>query len=421
MLFAVTLAVQAQEGQREEEITTDFGTDEYVYIPKMTMNLGIRTVSGPKASFSGQGVIMSPFDFRDATSSRVVRNYHDGSVRLDSRNVLDANGSNVPITSDGKTNSWSYLDNSQLTPGGTYITTVHDGLVEIPAGLIAMHSFAATVTDTTKRSKDMNNAYGMELTVTRDMGKLFNTKASWGIIAGMSVSDLNASTSGAVKANLRTVTDYYSLDGVVPPAAPFSGPTITTQPSLDSNGNQIITSSGTGQTISVDTTPLISDAPLARGDATDTGNTTSVTNHWKLKGSYFTFRVGPTVFVPITEHLNVSFSAGAALVYAGSTYTVTQDFKPTSSDDIVNEVSDGVSVFLPGYYIDANVNYNFTDNAGLYVGVILQGNGSYNQMITSSPDIYKVTAYTPSTSSTYTTRVDLSSLQGIRAGMTYKF
>lgn len=402
--LASALVIHAQESQREEEITTDFGTDEYVYVPKLTLNMGVRTLSGPKASFAGQGVVMSTQDYGPSTGSNLNRNYHDGFVRADARSILDANGNNSPISPDGKTNNWSYLDNNQLTSDG----------------LIAMHSYAAAITDTTRRTRDPDNSYGLDITLSRDMGKLFNTRASWGIVGGMSVNDIRATLNSSVAANITAITDYFSLDGQTPPVAPYYAPTVNSQQVLDAAGNPVIDPSGSVRTIKVDTSTLLGSEPLARNSST-VSDTTSVNNRWKLKGAYFTFRVGPTVLVPITEHLNITLSAGAVLVFAGSTYTVTQDFKPTSSDDIVNTVSDGVSEFMPGYYVDANVNYTFTDSAGLYLGIFHQGSGSYVQTITSSPDNYTATAYAPSTTSTYTTRVDLSNLQGIRAGMTFKF
>jgi hypothetical protein len=397
-------AIRAQQGAQEEELTTDFGTDDYVYIPKLTLNIGVRTISGSKASFWGNGVIMSAQQFGATTGTDVVRFYHDGVVYPDFRSVTDANGNQGSISPDGKTNHWAYSSLDQLTTDG----------------FVAMHAYSAATADTSVRSRDPNNSYGLDLTITRDFGKLFNTRANWGIVGGVSINDLNSSMWSVVPANISTLTDYYSLDGQVPPLPPYFPPSITSNTLLDANGNPVLNSSGAIQTVTTDDSTLLGSLPLGRTTST-TYNTADVSTSWKLKGAYFSFRVGPSIQIPITQRLNINFSAGAVLVYAGTTYTVVQDLKPTASTDIINSVSDGVSEFLPGYFFDANVNYTFTDSAGAYIGMIYQASGSYVQTITSTPPEYTTSTFAPSATSTYSTRVDLNAMQGIRAGMTFRF
>jgi hypothetical protein len=394
LFFAAAIAVHAAASREEEEIITDFGTDDFVYIPKMTLNIGIRSVSGPKASFKGQGVIASTQDFGVVDGKPGNRNYHDGFVREDARYIVDSNGNGQLVSPDGKTNVWAYLDPKQLRD---------DGLLEL-------NSYSATTTDSSTRSRDLGNSFGLELTLMRDMGKLFNTKATWALVAGISVNDLNASMSDNVAATVRTVTDYYNLDGQKPPDAPYYAPSSASTSVLDSSGNPILDpSTGLTQTQVVDNSTLLGNTPLdGRKTTTEPNNTTSVKNIWRLKGAYMTLRLGPTVVYPISEHFSASFGLGASLVYAGSTYTVVQTFKPATSDDIVDFMSDGVSEFLPGIYVDANLNYTMTENAGAYLGASFQSNGDYLQSISN-------------TTSAYSTRVDLSRMQGFRAGMTFKF
>ena len=45
-------------------------------------------------------------------------------------------------------------------------------------------------------------------------------------------------------------------------------------------------------------------------------NELNVANHWKLKGAYYTFRAGPTIWIPFGSRFRASVSAGAALVYS---------------------------------------------------------------------------------------------------------
>ena len=92
-----------------------FLTDEYIYIPKYKFSLGMRALSGARASFSGRASITSANDYIGAaTGTGFSRVYHDGTVSPDTRtvNMDDGNGGsfNVPIAPDGKTNTWTYLE-----------------------------------------------------------------------------------------------------------------------------------------------------------------------------------------------------------------------------------------------------------------------------------------------------------------------
>ena len=86
------------------------------------------------------------------------------------------------------------------------------------------------------------------------------------------------------------------------------------------------------------------------------------------------------------------------------------DFIPPSEDatpfTVVEEGTD--KHFLPGFYVDANMEYWLTENTGLYAGGVYQNNGTYTQRIDSE-------------TADYATRVDLSSMTGFRAGMNYRF
>ena len=374
-----------------------FLTDEYIYIPKYRFSLGLRALSGAKTSFSGRAVIASTLDsIGAATGTGFSRIYHDGTVSPDSRTVStdDGNGGNVnvPIAPDGKTNTWTYADPTQVTPTGN----------------IAMNSYSADMNAAGPRTKDANNAYGFEVVVARDMGKI-GTHFEWNLAAGFSLNDLSSGLRTTVPANITTTTDVYSLYGAPAPVAPFSGTsTATSQSVVDANGNAILNSDGTVKTVSPDTVTLLGNEPLSRNVSAPVADTTSVINSWQLKGAYFTFRAGPTLLLPITEHLRASVSLGAALVYAGTTYTVRQQFTPATGDAINLIESDSANHFLPGYYADANLEYWLTETAGFYAGAVYQNTGDFKQEVkTDTAD--------------FTTKVDMSSLAGVRAGVNFKF
>ena len=374
-----------------------FLTDEYIYIPKYKFSLGLRALSGAKTSFSGRGVVASAFDsIGAATGTGFSRIYHDGTVSPDTRTVStdDGNGGSVnePIAPDGKTNTWTYLDPAQVTLTGN----------------IAMNSYSADIVDSGPRTKNVNSAYGFEAVVARDMGKIA-TRFEWNLAAGFSLNDLSSGLRTTVPANITTTTDVYSLYGAPAPVAPFAGTSAaTSQAVVDANGNAILNSDGTVKTVSPDTVTLLGNEPLSRNVSAPVTDKTRVINSWKLKGAYFTFRAGPTLFLPITAHLRASVSVGAALVYAGTSFTVRQQFTPATGEAINLTESDSANHFLPGYYADANLEYWLTDTAGFYAGAVYQNTGDFKQEVkTDTADFF--------------TKVDMSSLSGLRAGVNFRF
>jgi hypothetical protein len=204
----------------------------------------------------------------------------------------------------------------------------------------------------------------------------------------VSVNQIASTTSSEVGASIRTITDHYSLYGQTPPKAPFTGPTVVG---------------------SVDTTPLLGNEVLYRTDITSTAPS-AVLSTWKLRGAYLTMRAGPTLFLPITERFSASFSAGAVVVFAGTTFDVNQSFKPNTGDTIVESITNSDTALMPGYYVDASLQFAMNETSGLYVGAVYQSSGDYTQDASNDDE-----------TSVHQTRVDLSSLQGVRAGVSFKF
>jgi hypothetical protein len=247
----------AQDEERRAppiEIPDFSNLDEYIYEPRSTVRFGFRFIGGAKTSFAGQGRIPSPEDPGPATGANQLRAYHDGRVQPDARTVarLDSGGNPIidpqsnsavfdPIAPDGKTNTWNYTDASQLS---------------LP-GYVRFSSYSAEVVDTTAREKKTNSTAGMDLSVSRDMGKLFGGRIPWNLTAGMSVNDLSANKNDFVRATLSTVSDYYSLYGITPPDAPYSSPSSVTENVVDAAGNSVLGSDGVAQTITVDTSVLL--------------------------------------------------------------------------------------------------------------------------------------------------------------------
>ena len=410
-----------------------FETDEFIRNPKYTVSVGVRRLSGVKTSMSGSGTIKQSgvkfdptIDTSDPTLCDPRRVYNDGTVGIDTRwdYRYDSNGApvfamnggvaanpkatpeNGYIPADGKTNNWSTTYASQLTADGK----------------IAMHAYEAKTLDNGPGVGQTAATDGMEVVISHDMSPR-EKRFSWTLMTGMSLNDIRSKLTANVTSDVTTYTDLYT---VTPKQYPTSDADRTvTSPytggetvrvvlrsrdgaivyQVDSNGN----STGTPTYVYVDNSHLLQLDP-SRTVTVDAGNITNVINSYKLHGAFYSLRMGPTVSLAITERLRVAMSAGFALAYSGSTYTVRSDFIPPSEDatpfTVVEEGTD--KHFLPGFYVDANMEYWLTENTGLYAGGVYQNNGTYTQRIDSE-------------TADYATRVDLSSMTGFRAGMNYRF
>jgi hypothetical protein len=369
LVFLGLAAICAAQSSPEDEIPI-FNLDDYYVPQKFTLSVGARALTGAQSHFGGQGLIQSNLNNGDLTSEGIVRYYHDGIINLDSR--LDGDGN--PLPSDGRTSNWGFYDAKQL------VNNDQD---------IAFHTYSAQVDNMGDHSKDPGMSLGTELLLTRDMGHI-GKRLQWKFFAGFSMNGISSRLSQEVPAIITTVTDTYSLNGQTPPTTiPYSAPSSTT----DADGNL------------VDTTILIGQKPDSRTETTSTG---TAVNAWKLKGTYLTLRMGPTLLYSITDNFRVSLSAGPALTYAGTTYSVEQTLTPDIGATLNSTVTDTDSANLFGYYVDTTLEYLINDRAGLYMGAFYQTSGDYEQDITQY-------------GSSYTTTVDLSKLQGFRAGLNFKF
>ena len=388
---------QSDQQQKAPEEIPDFSNlNEYVYQPKTTLNLGYRNLSGVKATFRGNGIIPIPNadQLVDPTQVNVGRTYHDGAVGPDGRSLAinNGDGTNTAILAspDGKTNTYGYADASQVTSDD----------------LMTFHDYSAVIPGVNQNQRGKRNT-GIELSVNHDMGTM-GKHFSWSIFAGISINDIQAAKIAAARATVTTTTDTFDLFGQTPIAAGTSSPSNASVPVNDANGNPVIGTDGTPVTQAVSSSGLIGNVPLARSSSSAT-DMTSVVNHFKLHGAYFTVRVGPTATWAFNDHLKFNVSVGPALIYAGSTYDATEILTPPTGDPVVIDIFDRTQKLVPAYYVDATVQYDLTERTGFYVGGVYQNGGSYLQTAGSALD------------GTYTTKVDFSGQNGLRTGVTFKF
>jgi hypothetical protein len=404
-------ALRAQQkdedkGPVPEEIPNFNQLDEYIYVPKSTMSLGTRFfLRGPKTTYSGQGEnpsTVNPVDSGDTPTTFIPntsRTYIDGSVQPDGRTVTINTGlggeTQVPISPDGRTNTWSYDNASQLLANGN----------------IAFHTYSAEITDTASHGTTGAPNTGMELILDHDMGKVGKTM-KWSITAGFSVADIHSSTYLNVPTTVSTLTDTYDLFGQVPPSAPYSSPNTISQTVFGAGGGVASGSSTTTATQSVTQEILLGNEPINR---TVTPVDTTSTNRFFTEGAYYTLRIGPMLTIPAGTHWKLNLSAGPDLIYLGSQYNVLEDLFIATGEDFTTLYQKYNTKILPGYFVDVDLQYQLTDTAGFYVGGIYEGAGSFRQTVASGND--------PVTGAglSYSSKLDFGNQEGVKGGITVRF
>lgn len=394
------------KGPVPEEIPNFSQLDEYIYVPKSTFSLGTRFfLRGPKTTYGGQGENPSTVDpvvSGDTATTfipNISRTYIDGSVEPDARTVTVNAGlggeAQVPISPDGMTNTWSYVNASQVLLNGN----------------IAFHDYSSEITDTALH--DVNGApnTGLELILDHDMGKI-GKRIKWSITAGFSIADIHSSTYLSVPTAISTLTDTYDLFGQVPPSAPYSSPSTVSQTVFGAGGTVESGTTTTTATQSVVQQILLGNAPISR---TVTSDDTTTINRYFTEGAYYTLRVGPMLTIPAGSHWKLNLSAGPDLIYLGSEFNVLEDLNIATGEDYTTLYQKFNSKILPGYFVDVDLQYQLTDTAGFYFGGIYQGAGTFVQSMPSGND--------PNTGAglSYTSKLDFGSEEGFKGGMTVRF
>jgi hypothetical protein len=330
------------------------------FIRNNTGTVGIRHLGGGKVEFGGvAGALPPATDFGPATGGAITRFYDDGGVGLDSTG-----------NEGGLSRNWTYLFDSQVTPEGN----------------IAFNSYR-TESQGYSAVRDTDANIGWELGFTRRLGSL-GPQTEWGLAGGIGLNDIKAQAAETILARLVRVTDVYSLGGQTPPPAPYSAPSFI----VDSDGNL------------VETTVPIGAEPLVRTQ-TEFFNGAEVQGNWRLKGAYFTARLGPMVRAQFGSRFSLYGSAGYAATLAGATLSLEERVQleeVRTSPALVTERQD--SKLISGFYAEANAEFWLTEVTGFYAGVSYFQRGSFDVEASGR-----------------TARVTLDNSTGVQMGVVFRF
>ena len=410
--FAQAKAVQS---------TTKAESEEAVFIPieyrppPYQVSIGVRLTGKAKVKFSGLGSVPSStsagpnpnatnaekdteaYKKQVADAAKYGRTYDDGMIAPDYTRSINADGTGytqVPPT-DGKTNYWAFTSANQV--------------VDLPTGgkALALHSYAVeSAGGTAEAAKNSSLAWDIE--ISRELGS--NRRMSWGLLLGAGISDINCKTSTTVKAKLRTLTDYYSLEGLTLPTSAATGAVIPVSYqgreeyypytylmaddginyATDAYGNRIPVyqyDPTTGKKIKVwsDEVPRISTDPIAgsRTDVTEENASLDVVGNWQVKGAYLTARFGPYFTFQLARRLALRASAGLTFTVVGTTLRFSERiyvpakaaYMEINNADFSRDPKKGgayttdprVSGIL-GYFVSCELDAFLTDRTGVFVG-----------------------------------------------------
>lgn len=395
------LAQPSEERSRAFDILSQ-DTSEW-YVPKNTISVGLRVISsGPSVSFGNLGTVPSIRDLAPFSTPNVDRLYDDGAIGRDALRVneVDANG-NQTSTPGGRYQTTTTVDGVtrvtgdfvSFTPGQSRNWTYRDADQAVGPGQVAFHTYSAS-SEGGVASDEQGLTGGVDVQLARALGK-GRGRFQFSLVAGVSLTDINAKTGGTVTSTLHTRTDTFGLAGGagVPPA-PYSGPSFTDL--VDSSGNTI--------TAGFESTPPISQTPISSTETAVAGGAT-VQGNWQIKGAYFLIRLGPSVRTQITSRLGLSASAGIAGAYTGSRYIVTETILLEEIPDPVTITEeDSETKFLSGFYADLSLDWILNERTGLFGGVAMQQLDDYDQSVRGR-----------------TAKIDMGSALGFRGGINIRF
>ncbi|MBL9206016.1 MAG: hypothetical protein JNN01_13075 [Opitutaceae bacterium] len=386
---------------------------EFRQVRNNAFSVGVRYIGGADIKFGNLGSVPSALNIPALTGSAQAISYADGAISLDGLRDnekdadgnqtstpggrytttairVDANGEPVldeagnpttQISGDflsytaGLTRTWAYVNASQATSN---------------PGFIAMHDYSAETSGATATANSGSGA-GFEFTASRKFGSF--GKLEVGVLFGFGITDINGKTTGDIKANLKTLTDLYSLGGKAAPAAPFTGPS---------------TGDFTGGDGTVYPSALESTVPLAAFAVsrtnTMTPNGANISGTWQIKGAYYLFRAGPVVRFPVGKRFAVTLSGGYAGAYIGTKYRIDETLLVEGASPNQIQEEDTYSKFMSGVYGEANVEWLLTDRTGFFAGATVETLGSYEQNLGNR-----------------TAAIDIGGNVGFRFGITTRF
>jgi len=298
--------------------------DSFMTEPAGRIGLNYQGAFNVRASFKHLGNFPAASNPGPATGGGIDRFYDDGFNRV------DASGN-----AGGLTTYWSYQSPSQV-PG-------NDTVVMHSSSVSSAHNSGA-ITDDPQHGFELTYAWPLST------GKTWR----WGLAAAFGFTDLSIKQNENYAGNLVRLSDAFTLGGITPPIAPYTG-----------------TFSGPG--------PLLGDTPGRT--ITTIANAVSVASQEQLNGQFYQLRLGPYLEIPLTQHAAICLGGGlaGAVVHTAFEFNETGSLagSGTFSASGRNWNSDGAV----GGYASAQFLWALSRHVALTAGGQYQSTGRFNQSI----------------------------------------
>ena len=283
-----------------------------------------------------------------APPSQDPRVYQNGFVQPD-------------IGGGDKTWNWSYAENSQVANGS-----------------LAFNRFEFTPNTTPQSFHIDDPLFGAEVIGGYRFSELHigKTPVRFGLEVGYGYSDFSSSLNTKTTGTSTYRTNFFALNGVVPPLAPYTG-----------------TPQGPG--------PLI---PLEPTQPTSSTEHPVSSTQASLDTTFHDFRVGPFFEIDLHRKLSLALGVGYSSVYTDA--TVHYDQVTTGSQIPIPSTSGTLAkhTWHTGVYAETRLTYRITPLVGIYLGGDIRSHKDHNI-----------------SDSNQTLNIDLGTTYGAKAGINFQF
>jgi hypothetical protein len=299
-------------GDRVSDVRRDFGGPELETTTKNSrgkFGVSLGAVFNVNASFQNAPAVLARSSNPGASVAGVDHFYDDGFNQVDS----SGNAGNA-------TYFWSYQNASQYNPAG-------DG----GNGSITMNSAQTTLSGGAFSAEQDGALPAVELYWESPF--FVEERSSLGIRAAFRWQRVEVDNRALFNSTIETISDEYSLNGSVPPAAPFSG-------------------SFSGPNV------LLSDVSVRTISSSSAG--ASYLAERNLKADLLGLYLGPVYTRKLSKRLQLNFSAGGTAAWIDSDFSCRDgSFAQGSSHD---------GALLLGGYAGADLEFLLGDRSSLLVG-----------------------------------------------------
>ena len=218
------------------------------------------------------------------------------------------------------TSYWGYNNASQYNPANH---------------TLAMHASTA-FSSSSSANEDGGPFPGFEAVYGDNLWYWKHARVGWELGFGLLPIEIKGNSTAPATISQNTYT--FDTGGIIMPTAPYQGGP-----------------SGLG--------PLLTNSPSSFSSAIATG---TMTSSRKLDAMLYTFRLGPSFYWDLSEHISMSLGAGPALGIASGDYKYNETIN-VGGTSIRNSGSVGATDVTFGGYVNGAVMYHVEESADIFI------------------------------------------------------